>query len=347
MELQLPTFLLSPFGRRVTSVMAVAILGITAYTFKKTYTPGPLSEAHPNNEPLCGYESHASFEDECLHCHAPVHCLSADRCQTCHIDVAQQRQESDGLHGLLPGTDKCQRCHNEHGGREAVLTEVAFINIDHTRLTGFALARHALDYDGAAMACENCHGPDEFAAATVDCVTCHTAADPLWMDEHLAEFGSACTPCHDGVDRMSDFEHDAAFPLADGHAGLECADCHAGYVFATPPRDCVACHVDPEVHLGQFGLDCSRCHTAVAWTPAELTRHVFRLDHGDEGEVPCETCHTGSYTFYTCDECHEPDQARIDHLGYSFASLDECARCHPTGAPGEGAVQAASEEVLE
>jgi hypothetical protein len=103
----------------------------------------------------------------------------------------------------------------------------------------------------------------------------------------------------------------------------------------------MACHEEPDVHAGQFGLDCSRCHTALAWAPAELTRHVFLLDHGDEGELECERCHVASYVEYTCYDCHEPGEMRIDHLlvsdkdGRAITALEDCIECHPTGRAGE------------
>lgn len=323
----------------MVSVVVIVFLGIGAYTFKKTYTPGPLSAACPRGESLGGYESHAEFERECLHCHAPVHCLSADRCQECHIEIAEQRAAVEGLHGVLPGTDKCQNCHTEHQGREAVISDVALANVDHGQLTGFELGQHAVDYAGDVMGCEGCHEEGRFAAEAVDCVGCHAEEDAVWVEEHLRAYGETCTRCHDGVDRMADFEHDAVFALVEGHADLECEACHADQTFADPARDCVACHEDPEVHVGQFGLDCSRCHTAVGWTPAALTRHVFPLDHGDEGEIVCETCHVAAYTVYTCDECHPTEEIVDGHAEDDDLAPERCADCHPTGREGEAAGQ--------
>lgn len=104
------------------------------------------------------------------------------------------------------------------------------------------------------------------------------------------------------------------------------------------PHQCKECHEDPEVHLGKFGLDCSRCHVTAAWAPAQLTRHLFRLDHGGEGKVACETCHQDSYEEHTCYGCHDhqPDEMQEVHAQEDIPDYEECAICHPTGIEGEG-----------
>jgi mono/diheme cytochrome c family protein len=124
---------------------------------------------------------------------------------------------------------------------------------------------------------------------------------------------------------------------------------------ADDPHQCKECHEDPEVHLDQFGLDCSRCHVTAAWVPAQLTRHLFRLDHGGEGKVACETCHQERYDQHTCYGCHDhqPDEMQEVHAQEDILEFEACAQCHPTGVEGEGTryrvqypKQAPSEDVL-
>ena len=327
----------SSVGRSLMSVLVLIGLGSGAYYFKSHYTPGPTSAQHPRNEPLGGYSSHAEFESECTHCHAPIHCIGSSRCQECHLDIARQRAETDGLHGVLPGTDKCQTCHTEHRGREAVLSRVAFANLDHQAFAGFDLKDHQTDYAGETMLCESCHTEHRFAREWVDCTTCHADADPLFVADHIATYNEDCIACHDGADRMIEFDHNAAYALDGAHEGTDCEDCHRDNVFVGTPRDCVACHPDPEVHAGQFGLDCSRCHNASDWTQAELTRHTFRLDHGNSGEIACEICHTETYVTHTCYGCHDhtPQGMSEVHREHGLDSYDDCASCHPTGEAGE------------
>jgi hypothetical protein len=103
------------------------------------------------------------------------------------------------------------------------------------------------------------------------------------------------------------------------------------------PHQCISCHEEPEVHNERFGLDCVRCHSLVAWSPASLTRHTFRLDHGDKGTVACETCHIESYVENTCYECHDhdPDEMDIVHEEENIFEFENCIECHPTGEPDE------------
>jgi len=104
------------------------------------------------------------------------------------------------------------------------------------------------------------------------------------------------------------------------------------------PHECSACHEEPTVHAGRFGLNCSRCHTLQAWKPALLTRHTFLLDHGGEGLIACQTCHTQTYSEYTCYECHEhdPEQMGEKHAKEGIFEFENCVQCHPTGREGEG-----------
>jgi mono/diheme cytochrome c family protein len=103
------------------------------------------------------------------------------------------------------------------------------------------------------------------------------------------------------------------------------------------PHTCIACHEDPKVHAGQFGVSCARCHNTIAWTPAQLTKHYFALEHGDEGQVACETCHANNYSEHTCYGCHDhtPDQMEQVHYQEDIFEYDACVDCHPTGRQGE------------
>lgn len=313
----------------------LAILMSGGYGFKHSgyLSPGPTSSAHPKNQPLQGYVSHADFQMECGHCHAPIHCVTDDRCQDCHMDIARQRAEADGLHSLLPGTDKCQTCHTEHLGTDESISHVAFKNIDHMKLAGFSLKKHTKNYDGSDMNCESCHAQGRYASETLDCLTCHMQADHDGMAARVEKFGSACLDCHDGVDRMDNFDHNDIFALDGGHADLDCAECHADYQFLQTTSDCKSCHEEPELHAGLFGLDCARCHTNDAWAPAQLMQHTFLLDHGlAVGEVStCESCHVGSYVEYTCASCHTDDEMIAAHAGQVIENLNDCISCHPTG----------------
>lgn len=341
---QIDHFIRSPLGIILILLCAFVTVGAGWYVkssglLRSYLNPGPLSATHPKDQPLEGFVSHAEFENQCTHCHAPVHCLEDASCQECHHEIAQQRQSGQGLHSRLPGTDRCQNCHIEHRGAEVVITDLAFANVDHQTLAHFSLERHQLDYQGQAMDCESCHSQDRFADHSLDCITCHVEEDHDYMAQHIGTFGMDCVPCHDGADRMADFEHDSFYVLGMAHEDTPCEDCHVDQVFAGTPGTCVECHEEPEMHAGQFGLDCSRCHNAVAWSPALLTRHTFYLDHGADQTLECQTCHMVTCTENTCYQCHDhtEDQMAMVHLEEGLEDYQNCAECHPTGQSGEAA----------
>jgi hypothetical protein len=318
-------------------MVGLLTFGTGFYIFKCTYDPGPVSAAQIRGEPLGGYASHADFESECLLCHMPVHCLHATRCETCHADIARERAQGTGLHGLLPGTKKCQNCHTEHRGRDAVISTLpldSLASVSHRQLTGFSLANHQVDHEGRPQACDDCHTQHRFKAEYVDCLTCHAGADPAFVRAHAEQYGDDCLGCHDGDAHLADFDHDSVFVLEGAHARAACRDCH----HRQPAGECAACHQEPEAHAGSFGLDCTRCHTPQNWNETQLTRHDFPLDHGGQGQPDCETCHIDAYVRYHCYGCHDhrPEQMAQVHAEEEIYEFEDCVECHPTGQPGEG-----------
>ena len=288
---------------------------------------------------------------------------AAVRCADCHLDgqiedisqVCQDCHAEPAVHLGLLGLE-CAGCHTSAGWTPASLDGQPF---EHAATTGFSLARHALDYAGQVMNCAACHpagagqqagqqaGLQISGADLQTCADCHTQQDAVFMDEHQAQFGPLCLDCHDGVDRLSNFDHNQVFWLDGRHAEAACEACHQDEAgnkrFRGTPSECVQCHAEPEIHAGVFGLKCQYCHVAQAWTPANLRLHAFPLNHGaEDGQAPatCETCHGANYVEYTCYGCHEHqpqeieashDQALFDRLGVSIQELPACAACHMSG----------------
>lgn len=303
------------------------------------------------------------FGDSCLACHDgfdrmvrfdhantefPLEGLHGEiDCSACHQDGrfegttldCQGCHQEPLVHQGLFGTD-CATCHRAQGWLPALVEGQPF---EHASQTGFSLTRHAQDYAGQPLTCLGCHpnGLKYFEAGT--CVNCHTRDDLLFMEQHLDFYGFACLACHDGVDRLGDFDHATVFPLEGRHASTACENCHlasaAGRVFKGTPLECYQCHTEPQIHAGFFGLQCGWCHTTEAWVPARLSQHDFPLDHGDQGVLECQLCHTDTYTIYTCFGCHEHQQAEVTetHLaeGVSSDELPNCTQCHPAGARAE------------
>src|SRR6185436_10029293 len=97
-------------------------------------------------------------------------------------------------------------------------------------------------------------------------------------------FPAECSLCHVGQDWQSvredfHFDHKAqtGVPLNGAHARASCIRCHndRGPVATFSSRGCGGCHED--IHTGELGTDCTRCHQEVSWEPVgqyELHYHT-------------------------------------------------------------------------
>ena len=135
-------------------------------------------------------------------------------CTSCH---------ETGHPGLFE--EPCEKCHNSNAWSPADWNGRPF---EHAA-SGFSLAKHELDAQGGALACTDCHGADVNQDVLPACRDCHAqgADGAAFIANHEEQFGPACMDCHDGVDRMSNFDHASFFVLDGRHADLECQECHA------------------------------------------------------------------------------------------------------------------------
>lgn len=267
-------------------------------------------------------------------------------CTTCHLGpdtlprfvgvsaaCAACHPEPDLHRGFF--SDPCETCHTVDGWTPVMLEGALF---DHAVQGKFSLALHK-NQPEVNLACKDCHITDLNSPTDPVCLDCHSKSNAEFMASHLQQFGTACVNCHDGIDRYSNFDHNQFFVLDGPHSELECASCHgldsSTAVYNSLGKECVNCHAEPDIHAGTFGTACQDCHSTTAWSPAALRIHNFPLDHGEQGQVPCATCHTIRYTEYTCFTCHEHNEAEIaaEHAeeNISLAELPDCMKCHPTG----------------
>ncbi len=185
----------------------------------------------------------------CESCHArPVHEANPGTdCIDCHRD--------DDPHAGQQG-EACGDCHDETDWN-------ANVRFDHD-FTAFPLVGRHREPD-----CGDCHETSRFADAPVECSACHREDDA-----HDGALGPDCGACHNPADWSRwRFDHllSAGFALDGAHADLVCADCHRSP--ARPgrrtPSTCIACHRNDDVHNGQFGRDCARCHSTRSFSGAE------------------------------------------------------------------------------
>ena len=259
----------------------------------------------------------------CQQCHTKVFSASSSECATCHEEPAVHA-------GVF--ADDCGKCHEGQTWLPATWQGKPF---DHEQ-TGFSMKVHSAGFGGNPITCLQCHSTFSGDTATFACQDCHTAQNVDFMTSHVTSFGSTCTDCHDGVDRMQTFDHATVFQLTGKHAELVCANCHTGQPFKESQIVCSTCHQEPEIHAGFMGLRCQMCHTAgVSWLPARLQTHDFPLDHGGAGESICTTCHTAAYSEFTCYSCHEHVEDQVIQVhqkaGIPDAQIPECTTCHLDG----------------
>jgi len=112
------------------------------------------------------------------------------------------------------------------------------------------------------------------------------------------------------------FDHAKYFRLEGAHRTADCKGCHESLKFDEEKtrKDCVACHED--VHAGELGADCARCHTARSFIDPARMRRAH-----NQTRFPL----VGSHAAADCDACHQP--AAQGHLRYVHTRAD-CVACH-------------------
>ncbi|MBS0419514.1 MAG: hypothetical protein JSR66_17520 [Proteobacteria bacterium] len=185
-------------------------------------------------------------------------------CTSCHTDVVSKQKLSqqcaschrvNDVHAGKLGSD-CGQCHSTHGWRENV-------RFDHD------LSHYPLLGQHVVAACDQCHATQAYGDTQHDCVSCHKNDDV-----HKGSLGTECARCHSPNGwRQWDFDHgkETTFALTGAHARLTCAGCHkqpADQVKLNP--SCLSCHEQDDVHLGQYGRQCQRCHSTNSFKGARL-----------------------------------------------------------------------------
>lgn len=135
---------------------------------------------------------------------------------------------------------------------------------DHS-LTGWPLNdKHAL------FKCHVCHPEDSYLLHKIECIDCH-------RDVHQGQLGTKCNDCHNEKKfKVIKYKHKESDKSPKGkHIDLQCIDCHIieykDYYsdenmlikFIGTDFFCSKCHDD--VHDGEYGTDCLRCHNQISF----------------------------------------------------------------------------------
>jgi hypothetical protein len=183
-------------------------------------------------------------------------------CHACHTAALGPRKlptdcvschRASDVHGSRLGT-ACDECHLPESWKSVV-------NFDHD-LTKFPLLGLHV-----AVPCEQCHTGRTFRITNPTCAGCHKDSDV-----HKGSLGKECAQCHSPNSwRMWEFDHgkQTGFALAGAHSKLGCAACHKQPAAQVKlDRECVSCHSQDDVHLGQYGGQCQKCHSTLSFKGA-------------------------------------------------------------------------------
>jgi len=243
---------------------------------------------------------------KCAVCHTNQHYegIPTD-CYSCH----QLDDHHDGGFGR-----DCNQCHQTEDWKQSTF--------DHADASGFALqGRHS------EMVCNSCHQGNVFDAPLArECTSCHLADDI-----HQGGNGAECGACHNNLKWSTvTFDHhkDTDFPLKGSHADLDCQVCHTG-----APQDpaldttCFNCHQEGDVHQGNLGENCGRCHQQMGWAvdvlfDHDITGFPLSVLHAVALSEACHLSSRYSDTSGLCSDCHGQDDPHEGSLG------TDCGTCH-------------------
>ncbi|HXQ27616.1 MAG TPA: hypothetical protein VN822_14510 [Candidatus Acidoferrales bacterium] len=166
---------------------------------------------------------------------------------------------------------------------------------------------------------ERTYSKNPHGAISIPCENCHTSTG--WKP----------------IRSVPEFDHNRTrYPLRGMHEKVQCTLCHTNLVFTNVSTRCADCHAD--IHRGQFGSDCERCHTVKGWDikTDQVRQHTNRFPlFGAHATLECADCHkgeaVGQFTGLqtTCISCHTADYQQAlnpDHKALNFPST--CETCH-------------------
>lgn len=175
----------------------------------------------------------------CTSCHSGALTEPLPRdCRSCHA--------ADDIH-RSPDMQVCATCHVTDGWH--IITRFEH-DLTHFPLVGM----HQV------VACQSCHIGNQFTGTPSNCVSCHKEDD-----YHRGALGTECSSCHTpNAWNLWQFDHKqhTGYALEGAHYDLQCASCHApGSQPGSTSPVCGSCHQRQDIHNGEFGTNCGRCHS--------------------------------------------------------------------------------------
>jgi hypothetical protein len=299
------------FMRLVIAASLAGATGSHATSVETLLMPGKVAKAH------------AKLEEVCSNCHDRTNRVrQSELCLACHKPIAADVRSHTGYHGRMPNAaaGKCVGCHTEHQGRDGDIVRLDRTTFDHA-LTNFPLvgAHRTLD-------CLGCHKAGEaFRKAEPSCIACHKKDD-----YHGGQLGTKCAECHSNDNWTGGhFDHSKTkFSLTGAHQSVSCGGCHLGGQYKSAPKTCVGCHATDDVHHGERGSECGKCHATSDWKTAKFDHEKetgFAL-LGRHAKIDCVGCHrSGNFKDKIpkdCYGCHKADDSHAGRFG------QKCNDCH-------------------
>ena len=323
-----------------TNNPAHAQAGFTASACATCHTPaGWDTSTFNHNQFFALTNGHANLQ--CSQCHVGGNYANAPTtCSGCHMDKFNATNNPPHAQaGFQPAI--CSTCHDTIAWTDG--------KFDHNTQTSFPLTGKHI-----AVLCTKCHASGVYKGLSPDCASCHITDYNATNNPPHAQAGfaaSACATCHTtaGWDQAN-FNHNQFFPLTNGHANLQCSQCHTGNNYASAPTACYGCHAPdynstatisgvPNHVTANFPQDCTLCHTTINWLNATFNHSTTSFPlQGPHTTVACATCHTDNYAGTlptTCYGCHTKDYVNAgtfpgvpNHVTLNYPQ--DCTLCHTT-----------------
>ncbi|HLK36254.1 MAG TPA: cytochrome c3 family protein, partial [Polyangiaceae bacterium] len=332
---------------------------VTGWELTGAHEKTPCAKCHPATT-MAGERQVVRWRGpstECAFCHANPHERRTAVAAQSVGATARQPGASVGGHGFSDAVP-CSACHSTRAWRS---TEAAgsTSTFDHST-TGFPLT--GAHTHAPCVACHNSTRPIKR-----DCASCHE-------DFHRGRLSQSCDQCHSSagwrVTQPLEVHRRTRFPLTGMHVLADCSQCHlraSEQKFTDAPVDCYGCHEQDyrrsgifPVHVGTAGSpplprDCSLCHRALAWVPANTSRSLvattmsalrtqiappnhdarFPIGFGSHRTATCSDCHASPAVprDVRCIGCHAHDPVLLaqQHGGTVATSGGACLGCHPAG----------------
>ena len=254
-------------------------------------------------------KGHAKYEANCNKCHTSFKKQDqTKKCIACHKKIRKDIKQRSGFHGKssIIKHQQCQQCHTDHKGRKADIIKLDKATFDH-QFTNFPLrGTHK------SARCEQCHQASKpYRETQRQCHRCHKNDSP-----HNSQLGkkylTRCQSCHkERAWPVIQYNHKRTkFHLTGKHKKVTCTTCHPNDRYIKTPRRCVSCHRLDDVHRGNNGKKCQKCHSTRNWK-------TLRFDHAKDTDFPL----TGRHKQLVCADCHKKDPYKVE-------IKQSCISCH-------------------